>query len=199
MLWRCDIYWCCVRLLGLIVCLTLLHYMHTHTCTTFRQQQALPRSDFKYGLYTPRTPCMRRRPWTWHAMWVSEWVSEWVVHVRMYVCIWDSQQLCSCAGLSSFIINEIGRFTRSLLYGGERGEGGDSVQCCCRGQCDKQRSFLFSLMGRPWLLPLTPKPRPHKTPLGLKGQLGKRFFYKKRHQRPRTAETRCHRYTRKFD
>jgi hypothetical protein len=67
MLWRCDIYWCCVRLLGLIVSASRYYTTCTHIHAPPSGSSRPCRSDFKYGLYTPRTPCMRRRPWTWHA------------------------------------------------------------------------------------------------------------------------------------
>jgi hypothetical protein len=101
MLWRCDIYWCCVRLLGLIVCLTFMP--HYTTCTHIHYAppsgSSRPcRSDFKYGLYTPCTPLHAEETVNVTRN-VSEWVSEWVSgpHVRIMwvpsVCIRDSQ-LC---------------------------------------------------------------------------------------------------------
>jgi hypothetical protein len=122
--------------------------MHTHTCTTFRQQQALPQwfqvrtVHTSHPLHAEETVNVTRK-------WVSEWVSEWVVrisacpHVRMSVCVRDSQ-LCR----SVIIHHQRNRQIYAFLIMRERKRrGGDSVQCCCRSQCDKQRSFLVSLMG----------------------------------------------------
>jgi hypothetical protein len=130
-----------------------------------------------------------------------EWVSEWVSgpHVRMSVCVRDS----SCAVV--LVCHHHSSTTKSadlrVPYCAVNKEARVEIQCSVvvEANATNRGRSLSRWWGGPDCILLTPKPRPHTTPIGLKGQLGKRFFYKKRHQRPRTAETRCHRYTRKFD